>query len=276
MFSRLDLRGSRILLTGASSGIGRALAEQLADQGARLVVASRNRERLEELTAAIRARGGAADAIPADVADPAQRRSLIDQAVAQLGGLDVLINNAGVGSVGPFLESDEARLRRIFEVNFFGTTELTRLALPHLLRSGRAMVVTVASVIGRRAVPGSTEYCASKFALCGWAEALRAELAQHRVHVLLVCPGLIATEFGDNLLSRSYRYGWELGRGLSAERCARQIVQAMRRRRSEVTITASGRLLLVLNRLMPRLVDQVMLWYAGSAQRREEAERGPN
>lgn len=262
MFARFQLNGCRILLTGASYGIGWALALRLAEERARLVLASRTPERLEELADLMRQRGGEAIPIPTDVTVPEQRQQLIDQTVAQLGGLDVLINNAGVGAMGLFQEAGEDRLRRIFEVNFFASTELTRLALPHLCQSPRAMLVNVSSVIGRRGVPGCAEYCASKFALSGWTESLRAELARHNVHVLLACPGRIQTEFGAHMLEDRVRARWQQGSAMTAEACARQIVRAMRWKRHEVVITGGGKLLVFLNRLSPRLVDYIMARYA--------------
>lgn len=265
-FPRHSLAGARTLLTGASSGIGWALAQRLADQGARLVLASRGRERLDTLAAAIRERGGEAVAVPADVADAAQRARLIEAAVAALGGLDFLINNAGVGATGWFEEATEERLRRIFEVNFFAAAELTRLALPHLRRGRRPMLVNVSSVIGRRAIPGCVEYCASKFALSGWSEGLRPELARHGVHVLLVSPGSVETGFHDNLLERRADPLRVRGRAMSADRCARQIVQAMRRRRNEVVITLGGKALVWTNRLFPWLLDYL---FARMARRRQ-------
>ena len=171
MFTRLDLNGARTILTGASSGIGHALAFQLARQGTRLVLASRNRERLDTLAQTIHTQGGHADVIATDVADPAQRTVLIEQTLRILGGLDILINNAGVGATGFFETADVDRLRRIFEVNFFSAAELTRLALPHLRQGRHPMIVNIASILGRRAIPGCSEYCASKFALVGWSEA---------------------------------------------------------------------------------------------------------
>jgi short-subunit dehydrogenase len=255
MFSRHDLTGARTILTGASSGIGRALALRLAEQGAHLVLASRSRDRLDALAEEVRRQGGHALAVPADVADPGQRAALIDRSVAELGGLDVLVNNAGIGAAGFFEEADEKRLRQIFEVNFFGATELTRLALPHLRGGRRPMIVNVASVLGRRAIPGCVEYCASKFALVGWSEGLRAELARHGIHLLVVCPGGVETEFNANLIED----GWSMvSRGrprMPADRCARIIVRAMQKRRNEVIITTEAKLTLWANRLFPRLID---------------------
>ncbi len=262
MFSRLDLTGARVLLTGASSGIGHALAARLARAKARVVVAGRSRERLEVLAAECRALGGDVIPVAADVTDAGQRAHLLDQTLAALGGLDVLVNNAGVGATGFFEDADEERLRRIFEVNFFGATELTRLALPHLKRGKGALIVNVASVLGRRAIPGCSEYCASKFALVGWSESLRAEVARHGVHVLVVCPGGVETDFDRNMIEKGARITRAGRRRMSADRCAELIVGAMRRRASEVVITAEAKLALWANRWFPRLVDWALARYA--------------
>jgi short-subunit dehydrogenase len=200
MFSRVNLKGSRTILTGASSGIGWELAQRLAEKRARLLLASRNQERLEILEKTIRDKGGEAHALVTDVSNPEDRVRLIEAAKTQFAGIDLLINNAGVGAMGFFADASIDRLRRIFEVNFFGAVELTRLALPFLVKGRDPMVVNVGSILGRRAIPGCTEYCASKFALSGWSEGLRAELAEQRVHVLLANPGSTHTSFRDNLI----------------------------------------------------------------------------
>lgn len=262
MFSRLDLRGARTVLTGASSGIGLALAHQLAREGARLVLASRDKNRLGTLAGALRDQGGETVVVPTDVTDPVQRLNLVEAARSALGGIDVLLNNAGVGATGFFDDTGEEKLRRVFELNFFATTELTRLTLP-LLRLGRnPMIVNVASVLGRRAIPGYTEYCASKFAVVGWSESLRAELAGQGVHVLTVCPGSIETAFRENLLEARVRFAYHERSRMSADRCAELIVRAMRQRRREVVITGRAKLLVWLNRLAPRLLDWGLERYA--------------
>jgi short-subunit dehydrogenase len=265
IFSRLDLTGARTILTGASSGIGHALALRLAGQGARLVLASRNQERLGPLAEAIRTKGGSVVVVPTDVADPDQRVRLVEQTVAQLGGLDVLVNNAGVGARGFFADATEERLRRIMEVNFFAATELTRLALPHLRKGRNPMVVNVASVLARRAIPAMSEYCASKFAMAGWSESLRAELVRQAIHVLLVCPGGVETEFEAHMIERGTRWRFRDRRRMSADRCAQLIVAAMRRRKNEVVITASAKLVVWVNSLAPWLLDWLLARYARSA-----------
>lgn len=256
------LAGARIILTGASFGIGEALARELARHKSRLVLAARSGERLDTLAKELKANGVEVLVVPTDVTDPAQRQRLVDEAVRAYGGIDILINNAGVGATGNFREATEERLRRVFEINFFGTTELTRLALPHLPKGRQPMIVNVSSVIGRRAIPGYTEYCASKFALCGWSEALRGELAQQGIHVLLVNPGLIETPFRDHLVEDRLQSRDQRPKAMSAERCARIIVRAMQRRQNELVITVSGKALLWVNRLAPWFVDWAMNRYA--------------
>jgi short-subunit dehydrogenase len=205
-------------------------------------------------------------AVPTDLVEPAQRQRLIAGAVQAFGGIDILINNAGVGASGYFRDSSEATLRRIFEVNFFATTELTRLALPHLAAGRQPMLVNVSSVLGRRAIPGYTEYCSSKFAICGWSEALRAELVRQGIHVLLVNPGLIETPFRDHLVEDHLATKFNRKRAMSPERCARLMVRAMRRRQNELVITWDGKLLVWVNRLFPRLIDWAMRRYARTQQ----------
>jgi short-subunit dehydrogenase len=255
MFQRLDLRGSRIVLTGASTGIGRALAVRLAAQGARLVLASRSQERLTELAQAIWEKGGEATAVATDVVDAAQRARLIDAALAALGGLDVLINNAGVGARGWLADSTPQQLRQIMEVNFFAAVELTRLAIPHLRQGQNPMIVNVSSAVGRRGLPGIAEYSASKFALTGWSESLRAELAKDGIHLLIVSPGAIQTEFRTNLIADRIDYGSLAQQTMTADRCASFIVNGMRWRKGEVVITLQAKLLLWANRLCPGLLD---------------------
>lgn len=260
-----DLAGQRIVLTGASSGIGAALAAELARHHAKLTLAARSADLLE----AVRARLvplTETHAIPTDVAKAADRVRLVEETVRRVGGMDVLINNAGIGANGPFESSSEECLRRVFEVNFFGTTELTRLALPHLRRGNQPMIVNVSSVIGRRAVPAYTEYCASKFAVCGWSEALRSELRQRGIRVLLIDPGLIETPFRDHLLHDRLQTHGQRGRGMAVDTCARIMVSAMRGRRDEVVITTSGKILLWLNRASPWLVNRLMDAYAKSVK----------
>jgi short-subunit dehydrogenase len=256
------LQDARILLTGASSGIGWALAHRLAQAKARIVLAARSTDRLQQLAAGLQPHGTDVLVVPTDVTNPEHRTRLVDETVRAFQGIDILINNAGVGASGFFREASEARLREIFEVNFFGATELTRLALPHITAGPRAMIVNVSSVIGRRGVPGHSEYCSSKFAMSGWSESLRAELKLQGIHVLLVCPGLIATPFREHQVEDRLRFTWQKDHSMSPDACARRVVTAIRKRKSEIVITFDGKLLVLANRFVPRIVDWFAVRYA--------------
>jgi short-subunit dehydrogenase len=255
---RRDLRGSRILLTGASSGIGRRLAEQAAQAGARLTLTARSVEPLHELARSLNALGAEAIAVPGDVTQDADRRRMVSAAVERFGGLDVLINNAGVGSWCHFAESSEEILRRILEVNFFGPAELIRLAIP-VLRKGRSpAIVNVASMCGRRGIPAWSEYSASKFALCGLTEALRGEMVRYAIDVLLVLPGVTRSGLWEHLLRNTGRYRLDVNKGMPPETVAAGILRALRKNRTETVLGWDARWILRVNRFLPRLVDALL------------------
>jgi short-subunit dehydrogenase len=257
-----DLVGSRAIVTGASSGIGRSLALELARQGAVLVVTARRAERLEELAAQIRVSGGAVHPVAGDIADPELRRRVIDTARSALGGLDLLVNNAGQGAVGRFDRASPERLRRIMEVNFFAVAELTRLALPLLKQGRRPMVVNVGSILGHVGVPRRAEYCASKFALQGLSESLRLELASDGIDVLVVSPGTTRTEFFASATDGDTEPDWPRHAATSPEAVARQTVRAIRAGRREIIPSFWGRLLCALKRLSPALTERILRRYA--------------
>jgi short-subunit dehydrogenase len=244
------------LITGASSGIGRALAEQAVAFGARVALAARSRDRLEELARSLSVRPGAdVLAIPADVTSEADRERILHAAAERFDGLDVLINNAGIASFGHFATSTESILRQVMETNFFAPAELTRSAIPILVRGRQPAVVNVASMCGRRGMPAWPEYSASKFALCGLTEALRAELARFDIDVLLIVPGLTASELPTHLLRNDGRMKIEYARGQSPEKVAATILRSLRSNRTETVVGREARWILGVNRWLPRLVD---------------------
>jgi short-subunit dehydrogenase len=213
---------------------------------------------LEQLTGEIQQAGGEAFAVPGDVTEPSLRDALLQAAESRLGGLDVLINNAGIGAIGPFRKASESRLRRVMEVNFFAATELTRAALP-LLRAGQQpLIANVSSVLGHRAVPKKSEYCASKFALHGWSDALRAECVHDGIDVLLISPSTTKTEFFDNVLERKGDLPWLALGAMSATSVARRSVRAMRRGRQEIILTPGGKMLVWADRLCPPIVNRLI------------------
>lgn len=251
----------RTIVTGASGGIGRALAVELTRQGARLVITARREAQLQEVAGEIRSFGGEVEAVVGDVTQPDVRQALLDAAQARYGGLDLLVNNAGIGALGLFEHASEQLLRQIMEVNFFAPAELTRAALPLLKLGQRPMVVNVGSVLGYRAIPRMSEYCASKFALRGLSQALRAELSRHQIDVLLVSPGTTETDFFDHLVETRSETLWEKRPRVTPQQVAQRTVRAIRRGRRETIPSLPGRLLVWLDRLSPALLERILARY---------------
>lgn len=256
MRHRLD--GARMLITGASQGIGRALAEAAARRGVKVLAAARSAEALAELAAKVRSLGGIIETVVADVTDADGRRRMVEAADRAFGGLDMLVNNAGIGATGHFAEATPEILRRIMEVNFFGLAETTRACLPLLRKSADAVIVNVSSIAGKRGIPARSEYSASKFAVQGFTEAIRAELAKDNIDVLLVCPGLTQTNFSQNMLQQKARLQMDHLRGMTAEQVADATLRAIEAgKRETYTLQPREKLLAFVSRFLPRLADRV-------------------
>jgi short-subunit dehydrogenase len=258
--ARQPLSDHRVLITGASSGIGLALARELARRGARLLLLARRQELLEQQVGKLTSLGAnSVLVLPGDITDSALCQQAMTLVQTHWRGLDLLIHSAGISAHGRFENSDEVTLRRIMEVNFFAVTNLTRLALP-LLQSGRdPQVVLIGSILGHCGVALNSEYVASKFALRGWSQSLRAEFQGQGIGVLLVSPGTTDTEFFDHLIARRGKIPWGKQRGISPESVARQTVRAIERRRREIFPNWRGRLLVWMSRCCPGLVA----WWMG-------------
>jgi short-subunit dehydrogenase len=252
---RRDLHGRRLVITGASSGIGRCLALQAARLGARVALAARSADRLEELAAELQANGAEGLAVPTDLTCAKDREHLIHTVAEHFGGLDVLVNNAGVGSFGHFADSTEAILRQIMEINFFAPAELIRLAIPVLRHGQQPAIVNVSSMCGRRGLPAWPEYSASKFALCGLSEALRAELVRFGIDVLVILPGLTGSNLARHLLRNEGRMKIDFAAGMPPEKVAERILRGIRKNRAETVLGSDARWILRVNRFFPRLVD---------------------
>jgi short-subunit dehydrogenase len=251
------MNGSRILITGASQGIGRALTEEAVRRGGRVLAVARSGDLLQQLQEPLRDQKGALHFLVGDVTSPEDRRRMAEAAGNRLGGLDVLINNAGIGATGHFAEVSPDRLRKIMEVNFFGTTETTRVLLPLLRQGNRPAVVNISSIAGKRAIPARSEYSASKFAVQGFSEALRAELAKDGIDVLVICPGLTQTNFSKNMLEQKAKMQMDHMRGMTSGQVAVAALRAIERGRNEVCLTFQGKLIALVSRFFPRLADRV-------------------
>ncbi|MCS6976586.1 MAG: SDR family oxidoreductase [Gemmatales bacterium] len=275
--ARRTIAGSRILITGASQGIGRALAVEGARRGAKLVITARSAD-IETLADELRRQGAEVEAVRGDVTNPDDRRRMIETAVEKFGGLDILINNAGIGATGHFIDASEDRLRKIFEVNFFAVCELIRLALPVLMQGNKPMIVNISSAAGKRALPARSEYSASKFALQGFTDALRAELVRFDIDVLSVCPGLTATNFPSNMIENKAKMPLDHLRAMTPEQVAVATYKAIERGKHEIVLTWQAKLLSLMNRLFPKLTNHLVAWrvkklYADEIKARKQQQK---
>jgi NADP-dependent 3-hydroxy acid dehydrogenase YdfG len=230
----MDLSGRRIAITGASSGIGEATALACARAGAAVALAARRDEHIERVAAEIADEGGTAVALPTDVADERQARAFIEHAYEQLGGLDGLINNAGVMLLGPVLDAPTDEWRRMVDVNVLGLLYCTHAALPVMLEDADSTrprdIVNVSSVAGRVARAGSAVYNLTKWGVCAFSEALRQEVTGQGIRVTIIEPGAVATELpGHNRpeIQQVMRRAFEGVTPLESEDIARAIVYAL-------------------------------------------------
>lgn len=254
-------RDNVVVITGASDGIGREMALQLADQGAWLALAARDAAKLEAAAAECRARGGRAVAIPTDVGDQAQCRRLIDRAVEEFGRIDTLVNNAGVSMWARLDEvTDFAPFETMMRVNYLGSVWCTHAALPHLKRS-RGRIVAVSSLTGLTGVPTRSGYAASKHAMGGFFDSVRIELADEGVSVTVVYPGFVSTgirtrAFGPDgtPLKVSPVHESEV---MTPEECARQTIAAAAARRRGLVMTARAKVGQWIKLVAPAMVDRI-------------------
>ena len=252
-----------VLITGASSGIGRATALELASREAALVLVARRRELLETLEAEVRRSGGVATSIQADLSVPGNVDRVIDSALRHYGRVDVLINNAAVGYFGTVEYMSREVMDEILALNFTAPVIAIQRVVPIMKAAGRGHIINVSSVVGKRGLPLSGIYCASKFALGGISESLRLELREEGIHVSLIYPVATATNF-FNAVRRGELKGEFSPAGYvqPARDVARAIAGCIRRPRAEVYPYKRARLLVWFNALLPTVVDRVMRPYA--------------
>ncbi len=258
----MDFRGKAVVITGASAGIGRGLALALAREGADVALGARTVAALADVARECEAFGARALAVETDVADEAACARLIGRAATELGRIDVLVNNAGISMWTRFdaLE-DLSIVERLMRVNYFGSVYCTYHALP-FLKASEGLLVGVSSLTGKFGVPSRSAYAASKHAMNGFFDSLRAELHGSGVDVLVVCPGFVGTAIrahaaGADGLPRGESPRDETSGTMSVDECVRQIVAAMRRRDRELVMTARGKLGLWLRLVAPGLVDSL-------------------
>lgn len=252
--------GKTVVITGASSGIGRALAYEFASQGANIVMGARHEDALAAIAADLAAKGTAAAYRSTDVTSEDDCRELIAMAVNRFGGIDILICNAGISMRALFDDVELSVLHRLMDVNFWGAVYCTKYALPHI-QASHGSIVGVSSVAGLHGLPGRTGYSASKYAMTGFLDTIRIENLKKGVHVMVACPGFTATNVRFSALTAD---GSEQGatprkeeKMMSAEEVARRIVKGIRKHKRLVLMEFEGRATHFIKKFSPRFLDSM-------------------
>ncbi len=251
------------IVTGASSGIGLATATLLAKYQAKVVLAARSEDKLEELSREL-SKHTEVLSVRTDVSVREDCRNLIEKTVERFGKIDILINNAGISMRAMFKDLDLSVIERLMDVNFWGTVYCTKYALPYLLES-KGSVVGVISTAGYKGLPGRTGYSASKFAINGFLDTLRSEHLYDGLHVMIYAPGFTASNIRKTALmadgSMQGETPREEGKMMTSERVGEIMLNHIRRRSRRATLTFTSKLLLVLTRLFPTITDHMEYWY---------------
>ncbi len=256
----MNFKNKTVVITGASSGIGQALALEFGELGANVVAGARSEDGLKELTDTIVAKGGKAVYAITDVTKEADCENLISKAVESFGGIDVLICNAGISMRALFDDVDLSVLKRLMDVNFWGTVYCTKYALPWLQKS-KGTVVGVSSVAGIHGLPGRTGYSASKYAMTGFLETIRIENLKKGVHVMITCPGFTASNVRFTALTADGSSQGESPRAeekmMSAAEAAHRIIKGISKRKRTVLMDFNGRASTQIKKIWPSFLDRM-------------------
>ncbi len=247
---RYTVQNKVAIITGASEGIGLAIARLLHRKGAKVVLAARRENRLNE---AARELPGSL-AVPADVTKESDVRRLVDQAIEKFGRVDILINNAGLLIYKPMNDTSMDEIRSVMELNFFAQVVCARTVMPHFLTQGSGTIINLASVSGRVGFPNLGYYAASKFALTGFSETLRQEVASKGIHVGLVNPGTVYTPLTKDILEKAKARGKKV-RYIQAEDVAESVLEAIEKRKDEVFVPFATHVLYGLHFFFPKFVE---------------------
>lgn len=250
-----------VIITGGSSGIGKALAGEFGAHGSKIMVTGRNGYNLDKTVNELRERGITITGFRGDVGIEEDNKRMAEEALEKYGTIDVLINNAGISMRALFQDADVDVVRRVMNTNFFGMLYATKYCMPEIVKN-KGSIIGISSIAGFRGLPGRTGYSASKFALNGFLEALRLELAPTGTHVLTACPGFTSTNIRVRALTKNGTTQGESpreeGNMMSAEECAQYIYAATVKRRRTLVLTAQGKLAVFMNKWLPGLVDRVV------------------
>lgn len=257
------LNGKVVVITGASSGIGEAMARVYSKMGAKVVLGARNEEKLALLTQIIATEGGEAAYCATDVTKEADCKRLIEKAVEVFGGIDVLICNAGISMRAIFDDVDLSVLHRLMDVNFWGTVYCAKYALPYL-QASRGSLVGISSVAGLHGLPGRTGYSASKYAMTGLLETIRIENIKKGLHVMVACPGFTASNVRFSALvadgSQQGSTPREEGKMMTAEEVANIVARGIAKRKRLCLMEIEGRATHFVKKFAPALLDRIFYW----------------
>ena len=255
------MKNKLVIVTGASSGIGKACAIEFAKKGANLVLAARSTDKLIAISKEISNLGVEVLIVPTDVSKQEDCKVLIDKTLDKFGKIDVLVNNAGISMRAAFADLDLQVLKKVMDVNFWGTVYCTRYAIKSILKN-KGSVVGVSSIAGYKGLPGRTGYSSSKFAMHGFLESLRIENLKKDFHVLLACPGFTASNIRNTALAADASAQGETPRDeqkmMQPEEVAKAIVVAVIKRKNRLTLTTNGKLTVFLNKFFPKWVDKLV------------------
>lgn len=251
-----------VIITGASSGIGKALAYEFSMHGSKVVLGARNDNKLAEIANDITQKGGEVIFVKTDVSLETDCKKLIDAAITGFGKIDILINNAGISMRALFEDADLSVIKKLMDVNFWGTVFCTKFALPQILKN-KGSIVGVSSIAGIKALPARTGYSASKYAIRGFLEALRIENLKKGIHILIAYPGFTATNIRNTSLSADGTPQGESPRNeddmMSSEEVAKYIYSAVLKRKNKIVLTKEGKMLRVINKFFPtELLDKII------------------
>ncbi len=256
----MNFKGKTVVITGASSGIGLALAREFSLLGANVAAGARSADKLEELAAEIRAKGGSIAVRATDVSREEDCRALVETAAETFGGIDVMICNAGISMRALLDDLDLSVLHRLMDVNFWGTVYCTKYALPWLQKS-RGSLVGVSSVAGIHGLPGRTGYSASKYAMTGFLETVRIENLKKGLHVMIACPGFTASNVRYSALTADGSSQGESPRAeekmMTSEEAARRIIRGVARRKRTVLMDFNGRATTLIKKFAPAFLDRM-------------------
>ncbi len=255
------MKNKVIIITGASSGIGKALAFALAKKGNKLVLAGRNKEKLNAVLQKMNEVNISAISIVTDVCKKEDCKNLIHKCITEFGRIDVLINNAGISMRALFNESDLEVIDKVMNTNFWGTVFCTKYALPYLLQSNGSLV-GVSSIAGHIGLPERSAYSASKFAMNGFLESVRSENMENDLHVLIACPGFTASNIRKAALTKDGTPQKESPRNeqkmMTAKKVAKNIICAIDCKKDTLTLSINGKLAVWLNRFFPKLAKRLV------------------